>query len=154
MDLDQIRFLRTWYFAFLDLYVLWFHTLLWSLLDGKELFYARHLPVFYWFYAKDYDSTVSPKSESGLLGPKLVIQWPRLAGTGRQISAFWISYFDTELIKELDIEKKHENVVLVLGILCKMFSDYYLDYAYCFTVESMPTVIRQRRDIRAEILNS
>ena len=45
----------------------------------------------------------------------------------------------------LDTEKKYEKVVLVLGILCKMFSDYYWDYAYCFTVESMPTVIRQRK---------
>ena len=48
----------------------------------------------------------------------------------------------------LDTEKKYEKLILVLGILCKMFSDYYWDYAYCFTVESMPTVIRQRRDFQ------
>ena len=48
----------------------------------------------------------------------------------------------------LDTEKKYEKLILVLGILCKMFSDYYWDYAYCFTVESMPTVIRQRRDFK------
>ena len=47
-----------------------------------------------------------------------------------------------------DTEKKYEKLILVLGILCKMFSDYYWDYAYCFTVESMPTVIRQRRDFQ------
>ena len=51
------------------------------------------------------------------------------------------SWSSTVLINELDIEKKHENVVLVLGILCKMFSDF-TDLSD-FTVESMPTVIRQ-----------
>ena len=55
-----------------------------------------------------------------------------------------LRWIDPEV--SLDTEKKYEKLILVLGILCKMFSDYYWDYAYCFTVESMPTVIRQRRD--------
>ena len=57
-----------------------------------------------------------------------------------------LRWIDPEV--SLDTEKKYEKLILVLGILCKMFSDYYWDYAYCFTVESMPTVIRQRRDFQ------
>ena len=57
-----------------------------------------------------------------------------------------LRWIDLEV--SLDTEKKYEKLILVLGILCKMFSDYYWDYAYCFTVESMPTVIRQRRDFQ------
>jgi len=46
------------------------------------------------------------------------------------------------IASQLLSKEDNKVTVLVLGVISKLFSDFYWDYTYTVTVESMPTVIR------------